>query len=76
MKQTFGRRLAAIRLLRDMTQAGLAESTGLKQSAINHFEKDRRLPSFGNVVRLADALDCSADLFYRSDAPLGRGERA
>jgi transcriptional regulator with XRE-family HTH domain len=50
--------------LRGLKQADLAERTGLKQSAISHFECGRRLPSMKNLVRLADALECSADLFY------------
>lgn len=44
-----------------MTQQDLAESSGLTQHWISHFECGRRLPSVDVLVRLSDALDVSVD---------------
>lgn len=44
-----------------MTQIALARATGLKPSAINHFEMGRRLPSAMNLLRLGRALGKSCD---------------
>lgn len=44
-----------------LTQAQLAQLTGLKQSAIAHFEASRREPSARNLKRLSIALRVSAD---------------
>lgn len=44
-----------------MNQVDLARKTRLKQSAISQFETGRRIPSFHNLRRLADALEVSAD---------------
>ena len=58
---TFGDRLQCMRRIRFMSQTELADKTGLKPSAISHFETGRRLPSFENLKVLCDALDISAD---------------
>lgn len=44
-----------------LSQAQLAEKTGLQPSAISHFEAGRRAPSFDNLRVLADALQVSTD---------------
>lgn len=44
-----------------MTQADLGERTGLKASAISHFECSRQRPSFENLIVLVEGLDVSAD---------------
>jgi transcriptional regulator with XRE-family HTH domain len=44
-----------------MSQADLAQKTGLEPSAISHFETGRRRPSLGNLKRLAEALGVSID---------------
>jgi transcriptional regulator with XRE-family HTH domain len=49
------------RELRGLSQSELAERTGLKPSAISHFETGQRAPSLANLVRLADALDVPLD---------------
>ena len=57
----FGWRIREARLSLELTQAELAERAGLQESWISHFEVGRRKPSVRNLLRLADALDCSAD---------------
>ena len=54
--------------MRGLSQSDLASKTGLKQVAISLFETGRRAPSFGNLKRLADALEVTSDyLMGRSE---------
>ncbi len=57
----FGGRLTAAREKREMNQAELAKRAGLQATAIGHFERGRRKPSFANVRALAKALNVSSD---------------
>lgn len=57
-------------VLRKISQSELAERSGLQPSAVSHFEKGRRSPSFDNLRRLSDALDVTTDyLLGRVDEP-------
>jgi transcriptional regulator with XRE-family HTH domain len=65
---TFSKRLNAARRMRGLSQSDLASKAGLQQVAISFFETGRRAPSFGNLKRLADALEVTSDyLMGRSD---------
>lgn len=75
-----GRKVFAERLrdarerLRGLTQAQLAEKTGLPSTSISHFENPEgtRKPSFDNLRKLANALDVTTDyLLGRSDDHAG-----
>jgi transcriptional regulator with XRE-family HTH domain len=67
-EKIFSERLRRAREAKDLSQTGLAERCGLQPSAISHFETGRRLPSFDNLKRLADALSVTMDyLLGRSD---------
>lgn len=57
----FGERLLQAREARSLTQTELARLTSLQPSAIGHFEKNRRKPSFANIRTLAKALNVSSD---------------
>lgn len=59
--EQFQNRLVIARNALDFTQADLAEETGLKPSAISHFETGKRKPSYWNIIKLARALMCSSD---------------
>lgn len=50
---------------RGWTQSELAAKCGLKPSAISHFETGGRVPSAGNLIRLADALDVTLDVLCK-----------
>ena len=64
----FKDRLRAAREARDLNQPELAERARLQPSAIGHFEKGRRKPSFANIRALARALNVTSDyLLGRSD---------
>jgi transcriptional regulator with XRE-family HTH domain len=68
--QVFGVKLREAREAKKLSQADLAERTGLQPSAISHFETGRRAPSFDNLKKLADALEVSTDyLLGREVAP-------
>jgi ribosome-binding protein aMBF1 (putative translation factor) len=55
-QQTFGRRLAARRAARAMTQRQLAAEMGVSQSAINTWENGRALPRWPQIRQLASLL--------------------
>ena len=57
----FSERLRKIREEKGLSQADLAQKTGLQPSAVSHFETGRRSPSFENLRALADALGISTD---------------
>lgn len=65
-KSTIGERLRYARLnfgpgLRELTQIELAKLSGLKETHISHFERDRRLPSVPNLIKLCRALQVDSD---------------
>ena len=67
-------RMRQARESRNITQAQLAEMTGLMPSAVSHFEAGRRAPSVENLWRLADALGMSIDeLVGRAEKTEGAG---
>lgn len=59
--QNFASCLRAAREAKGLSQAELAERTGLQPSAVSHFETGRRAPSFDNLRLLADALGIATD---------------
>lgn len=54
-------RLKELRLERDLSQRDLAKATRLSQSAIAHWENNRRVPSADVIIILARYFDVSAD---------------
>jgi transcriptional regulator with XRE-family HTH domain len=72
--EEFSARLRSAREAKDLSQADLAEKTGLQPSAISHFETGRRSPSFENLRILADALSVTTDFLLgrqQLDTPAG-----
>ena len=68
----FGDRLRQAREARNINQTELAAKAGLQPSAIGHFEKERRKPSFANIRALAKALDVTSDyLLGRTESMAG-----
>jgi transcriptional regulator with XRE-family HTH domain len=57
----FQDRLRQAREKRGLNQGDLAKRAGLQASAVSHFETGGRKPSFDNLRRLADALECTTD---------------
>lgn len=69
MAGIFSDRLKAVRERRGLSQADLAQKTGLQPTAISHFETATRSPSFDNLRRISDALNVSTDYL------MGRSEK-
>jgi transcriptional regulator with XRE-family HTH domain len=71
---TLGDRLARIRGFRRLTQAEVAKRSGLKVQHISRLEQDHRTHVRSDILlRLAEALDCSADyLLGLTDDPQPR----
>ncbi len=68
---TLGSRLRYARKLRQLTQAALAHSCGLSQSAIANYESDsRRNPK--DVFRIAEALNVEAAWLAMGTEPMER----
>ncbi|MFT5042354.1 MAG: transcriptional regulator with XRE-family HTH domain [Hyphomicrobiaceae bacterium] len=66
----FARRLRAARELRGLSQGDLAARAVLQQPAVSFYERGSRRPSYGNLRKLADALEVTADyLIGRSPNP-------
>lgn len=59
-----GVQIAFARKKRNLSQTDLAKMTGLKPSAISHFECGRRTPTLMNVFKIANALRISLDELF------------
>jgi DNA-binding Xre family transcriptional regulator len=71
------RRFAERRRELHLTQAELAQRSGIAQSEISRFESGRANPTFLTLSRLCEALDCEVALVAReSAAPEGAGPPA
>lgn len=63
--RTFAQNLREIRAVLGMSQEELAKRSGLKASAISHFETGRREPSLANLRRIRNALGASYDALLK-----------
>jgi transcriptional regulator with XRE-family HTH domain len=57
----FGARLAQLRQARGITQVQLAQAAGTTQRAISYYENEAGYPPVDAIIRLAEALEVSAD---------------
>jgi transcriptional regulator with XRE-family HTH domain len=60
-KSNFDKNLQEIRKKKGLTQAQLANITGLSRRMIGHYETMVKRPSLDNVIKIANALDVSID---------------
>jgi transcriptional regulator with XRE-family HTH domain len=67
--QDLGKRLQKFREMRGLTQVQLGEKAGMKPAAVSHFETGQRSPSLESLVKLADALEISADALLGRASP-------
>jgi transcriptional regulator with XRE-family HTH domain len=73
-KTGFGPRLQKLRELRGLTQAEFGRRAGISAASVSHFETGQRAPSLESLVKLADALEVSADtLLGRADMAASAG---
>ncbi len=61
-RNTFARRLKAVREERGMDQSALAAASGVSIGAIARYESERNTPNVQQIVKLANALNCSLDV--------------
>lgn len=62
-----GLRVRSMRKIRKLTQAELAERTGLSVPYISHIENGVKQVSLQALVKIAEALECTADrLLYEN----------
>lgn len=57
---TIGQRIKTRRLARKLTQAQAAKLLGVSQSRWADIEADKRDPTCGMLIRIADVLKCPA----------------
>lgn len=60
-RKAFGRRIAAARKLRGMSQEDLAGKSGVNVSAITRYETGDMVPSFERATEIAGALGVTPD---------------
>ena len=64
LMKSFGKRVAAVRKSRSMTQQDLAERINMSVVAIAYIETGKRWARLGTLTKIADALQVEvADLF-------------
>lgn len=69
-KATFSGRLLLLRVQRNISQKKLAQYLSITSQAITMMEKEKRVPSFEVLCKIADYFDVSLDyLVGRSDDP-------
>jgi transcriptional regulator with XRE-family HTH domain len=56
--EVFGERLRELRLKHQLTQAQVAERTGMMQNHISELEHGLRMPSLVTLLKLAAAIGC------------------
>jgi transcriptional regulator with XRE-family HTH domain len=61
--KSIARRLAAVRVERDLTQTELARRCGLTRQEVNYFETGVRIPRLEHLLRIARALDVPLQRF-------------
>ncbi|MGH7223519.1 MAG: helix-turn-helix domain-containing protein [Gemmataceae bacterium] len=74
---TFGKRLQTIRQAAGLSQAGLANLSGIPLGTIREYEQTRREPLLSKAAKLARALQQPLEAFLPDAAPKApkRGKR-
>ena len=57
-----------IRESRGMLQYELANRMGVKQASVSAWESGKAMPSAGNLLKLADILECTVDAILGRDS--------
>ena len=61
-EKKIGKRIKQYREAAGLSQERLAEATGLSTNFISYIERGARQPSLDNFIRIANAINISADL--------------
>jgi transcriptional regulator with XRE-family HTH domain len=73
--ETMGKRLKRLREGAKMTQAELAERTGIPLGTIRNWEQDVREPRLGQAVSMARVLGITVDTLAGTDEPPPRRKK-
>lgn len=60
---TFAEKVRELREAKGLSEAKLAEASGLSFATVHNYCQGRRKPSYGAVVKLARALGCDCTAF-------------
>ncbi len=64
----FGKRLKAMRELKQIKQGKFADKVGVSRQSIGNYEGGKQYPTIEIIIKMADCLDCSLDyLLGRTD---------
>jgi len=67
----YGDRIATLREEAHLTQQELADEIGIKRSALSHYEKSRREPTYDVLQNIANFFHVTTDyLLEKTDVPL------
>lgn len=69
IEKVFSDNLRRLRDDADLTQAELAERTGLSLTAVQHYETNRRFPKPEMIDALAESLGVHPSVFFAGPAP-------
>lgn len=64
-----GIRIAILRISKGWSQAELARRIGVSTSAVGMYEQERREPSLGLLVRMAQELGVTTDYLLMGETP-------
>lgn len=71
-KEEFGSRLRETRTQKGYTLQSLAQKAGTGAVYLGEIERGLKMPSLNSFIRLAEALDVSADYLLRNELSSGR----
>ena len=74
-EEPLGKRIARLRKESGYTQADLAERIGINRVLISDYERNRIRPHYEMIIRLALALEVSADELLGIKASKGNGKK-
>ena len=69
--KSVGQRIKEVRKANGLTQAELADMTGLTENYISYIECGKRAPSFEAFVDILNALECRADVILQDVLAVG-----
>ena len=75
MEQTLGKRIAALRREKELTQDALAEMLGVSPQAVSKWENDQTCPDIASLPKLAKILGVTVDELLsgrEENAPVAR----
>jgi len=68
--KTYGERIAELREKHQLTQEELAKQLSISRASLSHYEKNRRVPDYDTVKKIADFFQVTVDyLIGRTDHP-------